>query len=63
MTIDEAREIAAQCWCHPTTDGIEMDSRLAEVFAQTLYEHQPVPNYSEPMHIVLRDPAPDISDF
>ena len=31
-----AREAAAQCWCTPETSGIEMDVRLAEVFAQVL---------------------------
>ena len=34
--IEEAREMAAQCWCTPETSGIEMDTRLAEVFASTL---------------------------
>lgn len=29
-------EIAAQCWCDPRTERIEMDVRLAEVFAETL---------------------------
>ncbi len=31
-----ATEIAAQCWCTETTSMIEMDVRLAEVFAQRL---------------------------
>jgi len=31
-----ATQIAAQCWCDPTTSKIEMDSRLAEVFASNL---------------------------
>lgn len=37
----EAIVIAAQCWCDPRTENIEMDSRLAEVFAERLVaEHQ-----------------------
>jgi hypothetical protein len=31
-----ALQIAAQCWCDPTTEMIEMDSRLAFVFADKL---------------------------
>lgn len=31
--IDEARQLAAQCWCHETTSSREMDSTLAEVVA------------------------------
>jgi hypothetical protein len=38
-----ALEIAAQCWCDPTTSMIEMDSRLAEVFAAKLAELAPAP--------------------
>ena len=34
--MDEARIIAAQCWCTPETSGIEMNVELAEVFAQRL---------------------------
>lgn len=34
--IDEAREIAAQCWCDPKTENTEMDADLAEVFAWRL---------------------------
>ena len=32
-----AIDMAAQCWCQPTTSGIEMDVRLAEVFAAELH--------------------------
>ena len=31
-----AIHLAAQCWCEPTTSMIEMDSRLALVFAAKL---------------------------
>lgn len=31
---DEAIAIAAQCWCDPRTSNVEMDTRLAEVFAE-----------------------------
>jgi len=34
--IDEARTIAAQCWCTETTSHIEMDVELAEVFAKRI---------------------------
>ena len=33
---DEARAIAAQCWCDDETSMIEMDTRLAEAFARRL---------------------------
>jgi hypothetical protein len=33
-----ARERAAQCWCTPETQSIEMDVVLAEAFAQILVE-------------------------
>ena len=29
-------EIAAQCWCEPTTSNIQMDARFAEQFAKVL---------------------------
>lgn len=29
-------ELAAQCWCDPSTSDVEMDSELAVVFAKTL---------------------------
>jgi len=38
MTLDKARELAAQVWCQPTTSMIEMDVRLAEAFAVVLAE-------------------------
>ena len=31
---------AAQCWCHETTNMIEMDTRLAERFAQALADER-----------------------
>lgn len=40
-TLEEAREIAARCWCRPETRGIEMDARLAEAFAQVLAFGEP----------------------
>ena len=46
MPIDRARQIAAQCWCDPETESIEMDARLAEAFARRLVEFrrsQPAP--------------------
>lgn len=36
LWIEEARMSAAQVWCHPTTEKIEMDASLAEQFAQVL---------------------------
>ena len=38
MRIEEARALAAQCWCEPETSSIEMDTRLAEAFAEKLVE-------------------------
>ena len=38
MTIEEARGLAAQAWCTPETETIEMDTRLAEAFAQILWK-------------------------
>jgi hypothetical protein len=34
--LDEARMIAAQCWCDKETSSITMDTRLAEAFARRL---------------------------
>lgn len=34
--IEEARQMAAQCWCDEDTSGIEMDVRLAEAMARRL---------------------------
>jgi len=34
--IEEARVLAAQCWCDEETSGIEMDSRLAESIARRI---------------------------
>ena len=34
--MDEARQIAGQCWCDEETSNIEMDVVLAEVFARRL---------------------------
>lgn len=34
--MDDARQLAAQCWCNDETSGIEMDARLAEAFARRL---------------------------
>ena len=36
MNIEEARGLAAQAWCTPETETIEMDTRLAEAFAEIL---------------------------
>jgi len=38
MPLDRARQIAAQCWCDPETEMIEMDGRLAGAFAKRLVE-------------------------
>lgn len=32
----EARQLAAQCWCDPETEHIEMDTRLAEAAAKRI---------------------------
>ena len=39
MASELARGIAAQAWCTETTNGIEMDVRLAEAFAERLDEY------------------------
>jgi hypothetical protein len=36
MNIDEARQVAAQCWCKPETEHIEMMPELCEEFAKAL---------------------------
>lgn len=36
MWIDEARQIAAQCWCDPETEHKEMDVILAESLARRI---------------------------
>ena len=36
MASELAREKAAQAWCTPKTQNIEMDTRLAEAFANIL---------------------------
>ena len=36
MATSFTRGIAAQAWCQPETSSIEMDSRLAEAFADIL---------------------------
>ena len=36
MFIDEARQIAAQCWCDSETENIEMDVVLAEAVARRI---------------------------
>jgi hypothetical protein len=33
---EEAKAIAAQVWCQPTTESIQFDPRLATEFAKTL---------------------------
>ena len=40
MTLNGARQIAAQAWCDPETSGILMDVRLAEAFAKRLIAAQ-----------------------
>lgn len=39
-----AREKAAQVWCKPTTEKIEMDCVLAEAFAETLVDEMYSPH-------------------
>ena len=34
--MDEARQIAAQCWCDEETSGTEMDATLAEAVARRI---------------------------
>ena len=36
LTIGEARQIAARCWCEEETKHITMDAVLAEAFAQRI---------------------------
>jgi hypothetical protein len=36
MTRDEARQLAAQAWCHPKTSHKVMDTDLCEAFADIL---------------------------
>ncbi len=36
MTKEKSIQLAATAWCDPTTEKIEMDTRLALVFAQML---------------------------
>lgn len=35
-----ALELAAQCWCAPSTQGIVMDVALCEEFARTLMQQR-----------------------
>jgi len=37
MTMDEARAIAAMCWCGPTTSDKLFDPVLAEAFANPVF--------------------------
>lgn len=45
MTIAQARGIAAQAWCHPTTSHLVMEGDLAEQFAQTLMKFDDAAEY------------------
>ena len=36
MTTDFARQRAAQAWCQPSTEGLDMIPELAEAFAEIL---------------------------
>ena len=36
MTMDKARELAVQAWCHPINQNKVMDTDLAETFAEIL---------------------------
>lgn len=38
MSLDDARQWAAQCWCQPETQDRVMDPSLAEEFAKLLQE-------------------------
>ena len=38
VNLNTCRELAATAWCQPETDCIEMDTRLAEAFAQILHK-------------------------
>ena len=38
MSTELGREIAAQAWCKPTTEKIEMIPELAEAFAEIIAE-------------------------
>lgn len=39
MTLEEARGIAARCWCDPTTEHLVMIPELCEVLARTLMQY------------------------
>ena len=39
ISLEEARGIAARCWCQQKTQHQIMDPELAEVFAVTLLTH------------------------
>ena len=36
QTLNQARELVAQCWCDPRVSDRDMDVELAEVFAELL---------------------------
>lgn len=36
LSLDEARQLAAQCWCRPETEHLTMCPDLCEEFAQLL---------------------------
>ncbi len=46
IKIDDARQIAARCWCDSRTSNRQMDPELAEVFAETLQSLLPALGYA-----------------
>jgi FtsZ-binding cell division protein ZapB len=60
-TLEEARGIAARCWCTAATSRIDMDPRLAEAFAQALaFGEAKPPNDVDRMEIrILRSKLED----
>jgi len=65
MTLQEARAIAAQCWCDPETSHIEMDVNLAEAFAKRLNvvfeQRRCMETLLDPVNAVKSDP-PELAE-
>ncbi len=49
MTIEEARAIAAMCWCGPTTSDKLFDPVLAEAFANQVFSIANAWRYAVPV--------------
>lgn len=55
MTIEEARQLAAQAWCKPNTSRKVMDVELAEAFANILQTECGFANYKLAAELVRLD--------